>query len=203
MANSRRKTRAQLESAKLLADRERIVTWAENFGAPTTLLVGWNPDDGTWDPRSPVGMMLSAIAQRGAHITTAASLVGIHGIGSLIAKGHEYMVEAAEQREYIPIDTRPFIDLARQIERAEALIETELVKTVSKAAANDPKMALAMLGRRFPKRWREQQTIFTAEQQDERDAVVSSVISNPDTALELAAIAHRIEDAANDHDPRE
>ncbi len=200
MANRKRKTKAELQAEAKAAEQERVVVWAEQFGAPIAILQGWNIDDGTWHPQSPVGLMLQAIASRGAHITTAAQLGGLRNIMQLIARGHEYMVDAAEDRAYIPIDVRVFVDLVVQIEQAEALIEVELVKTVRDGAKTDPKIALAMLSRRFGQRWREQQAIFTADEHDERDAAVSKVLANPDAALALAEIAHEVEDTVQEHE---
>jgi hypothetical protein len=197
----KRKTKAQLAAEKLQADQERVVAWSSQFGAPITILQGWDPDTGLWDALSPVGVMLNAIEQRGAHITVAAQLATVRNVGQLMARGYEYLVEAPEDRMYIPIDVRVFVDLVNEIEHAEAKVEVDLVKTVRSAARSDPKIALAMLSRRFGQRWREQQAIFTADEHDERDAAVSKVLANPDAALALAEIAHQVENEVISSDP--
>jgi hypothetical protein len=76
---------------------------------------------------------------------------------------------------------------------AESVAEADLVNRV-RAGANDPKIALALLSRRYASRWREQQQIFTGDQADERDRAVSEALQDPNTALALATIAHNIED---------
>lgn len=171
----------------------RVVTWASAHGAPLLMLEGWDPDTGIWLPSSPVGKMM-AMVSRGSHPTRAAAVVGLNSLNRLLARGAEYSVGAPENRDFIPIDVRPLIDLARQVQFAEALHEYTLVDIVQKGAKDDPKLALAMLGRRYGERWREQQSVFATELVDERDRAVSALIEmDPNTAMQLAKIADQVE----------
>lgn len=199
MATRKRRTKAQLEAEQRAADQERIVAWADQHGAPISILSGWDPDTGTWANGSPIAQML-ALIQGGNYLSTAAAAAGVKTIQQLVAKGAEYLVDAAEDRDYIDISVRPFVDLHRQIELAESLAEITLVQTVRNAAKNDPKYALSMLSRRFGQRWREQQAIFTGEETDERDAAVSQALTDPNFAMQLAALAHKLEDEAPSDD---
>lgn len=193
---AKRRTKAQIAAERELAERDRVVLWANNFGAPIRILEGWDPDSGDWTGGSPVGVMLQSIAKHGDHVTMAAKLVGISGIVELRSRGQEYLSEAAENREYIPIDMRPFIDLAVQIDKAEAIVHSNWAKSVAEGAKADPRLALAALGRRFPALWREQQSILTTSEFDEHDLAVTKLLADPDKALALAEMAHDIEDEA-------
>lgn len=176
------------------ADEAKVVLWADSHGAPVKLLVGWDPETGHWHPTSPVGKLLQLV-QGNNFPSTAAKAVGMTNLPVLIAKGNEYLVDAVEERAYIPVDVRPFIDLVRELDLAEAVAEADLVNKV-RSASGDPKIALALLGRRYASRWREQQQIFTGDTQDERDKAVSEALQDPNTALALAQVAHRIEDVS-------
>jgi len=177
------------------AAQAKVVAWADTHGAPVKLLVGWDPDSGTWAPGSPVATLIGLV-QEANFPTVAARLVGIYNLAGLLAKGNEYMQDQPEERSFIPVDVRPFIDLVREMDKAEALCEVSIVRNVRKAANNDAKLGLAFLARRWGGRWREQQTIFTSEGVDERDKAISEAITDPNTALALAAIGHKIEDSA-------
>ena len=192
----KRRTKEELEAervaAQQAADQAKVVLWADTHGAPIKLLIGWDPATGQWHPTSPIGQLL-ALVQANNFPSTAAKAVGLTTLNQLVAKGLEYLVDAAEDRDYIPVEVRPFIDLVRELDLAESVAEADLVNKV-RAGSNDPKIALALLGRRYASRWREQQQIFTGEQTDERDRAVSEALQDPNTALALAAVAHRIED---------
>lgn len=192
-ARRKRKSRDELD-AEIRESREaKVVLWAETHGAPVALLVGWDPETGTWERGSPVATML-ALIQEANFPTVAAKLAGLSNVPGLLAKGNEYMTDQPEDRAYIPVEVRPFIDLVREMDKAEAVCEVNIVKVVKGGALNDPKLGLAFLGRRFATRWREQQTIFTAEGVDERDKAISQAISDPNTAMALAQIGHAVED---------
>lgn len=191
-----RKARAPKDPMKVAG--ERLVTWATTFGAPVIILEGWNPEDGTWSGKSPVGILI-AMVSRGTFVTTAAKNAGVRDISKLLSRGAEYAHDAPEERAFIPIDILPFIDIARQVELAEAYHEYTLTNTVNKAALNDPDLALKMLARRHAARWREQATIYTPDVTDERDKAISRLIADdPAAAMALAALAHKIEDATDD-----
>lgn len=175
------------------ADQARVVQWADAYGAPLLILEGWDPDAGTWLAGSPIAQMLALITN-GNFISVAASFVGLRSISQMLAKGHEFAVDLPEDRGYIPIDIRPFIDLVRQVELAEAGAEFTIVNVARRGAMRDPKLAMAFLSRRFGQRWREQQSIFTADDIDERDRAISAALQDPNLALQLAESAHAIED---------
>lgn len=190
----RRRTKDEVAAQLRAAAEVKVVQWAESYGAPVALLVGWDPATGKWETSSPVGMMI-ALVQSANFPTVAARLAGVNNLSGLLAKGNEYMLDLPEDRDYIPIEVRPFIDLVRQMDIAESFSEQELVDVVRKGSMRDPKLALAFLSRRYGSRWREQQTIFTGEDVDERDKAVSEALQDPNTAMALAAVAHRIQDA--------
>lgn len=192
---ARRRTNAEVIADKQEAARVKVVQWADSYGAPILLLEGWDPTNGKWLSTSPVGTML-ALINVGNFVSVAAALAGVRNLPSILAKGNEYLVDAPENRDYIPIEVRPFIDLVREVELNEAHGEAQIVKLVRRGADHDPKLALAFLSRRFGARWREQQAVFTGEEIDERDRAVSAALQDPNTALALAEVAHRIEDAA-------
>ena len=174
---------------------ERVLQWASAYGAPIRLLEGWDPDTGAWAQTSPVGIALGSI-QNGVHPSTAAKLVSMHQLTHLIARGRDYESNASEDRLLIPVEIRAFVDLARSADLAESLAEANLIDTVRKGTKDDPRLALSLLARRFPSRWREQTAILQAEEIDERDAVITQAITDPAVAMQLAAVAHTIEDRA-------
>lgn len=195
MVTERRKPKTKAQTAAELhrIAEAKVVAWADRHGAPLIILIGWNPDTGEWDETSPVGRMLALI--RTANFPgTAAKAAGLPGLAALLAKGNEYRIEAPEDRAYIPVDVRPFIDLVVACEVAEAESEIDLVDTTRRGTVTDPKLALALLGRRFATRWREQQAIFTTVDVDERDRAVSDALNDPNLALRLATAADEIED---------
>jgi len=194
-----RRTRDEVAEARVATERERVVQWADSYGAPLLILEGWDPVVGKWLPASPIGQMLVLI-QAGNFVSVASSFVGLRSVGAMLAKGSEYMIDATEDRAYIPIDVRPFIDLVREVELAESAAELTLVDVVRKGARSDPKLALAFLSRRFGSRWREQQLVFTSDEIDERDRAVSEALTDPNIALQLAEAAHAIEDRSRDDD---
>lgn len=193
---TRKARQAQAPKAhEATAGQVRVVEWALAQGSPVVLLDGWDPDAGTWRPTSPIGMMLSQLAL-GAHLQTAARIAGLWPqIRRTVSRGRELAADVVEDRAYIPVEILPLIDLARQIDIAESVNELSLVKTAYNGAKNDPELALKFLARRYPSRWREQQAVMQIEaDEDERDAAVTRAISDPNTAMKLASIAHAIED---------
>lgn len=194
MERRKRKTKAEVADERRKADETKVVTWAEQFGAPITLLIGWNPDTGKWSRESPVGLMINHV-QHAVFPTTAARLAGVADLSRLLAKGAEYVQDAVEDRGYIPVEIRPFIDLVREMDIAEGQCEADVTNTAFRGAKRDPKLALTFLARRFPARWREQSAVFAADGPDERDKAVSDALGDPNTAAALAEIGHRIEDA--------
>lgn len=193
MADRRkRRSQAEIAASKREVEQAKVVQWATTYGAPVSMLTGWDPDSGRWHIDSPVGRMLELIG-RGNFLSVAAAHAGVVGLPGLLGKGSEYAVDIPEDRAYIPVGVRPFIDLVRQVEIAEAKLESDIVSVVHRAAHRDPKLALAYLGRRFGQRWREQQAVFTSEDIDERDKAVSEAMTDPNVALELARVAEAIE----------
>lgn len=187
--------RPKKQQAADTSGEERVLKWAVAYGAPIRLLEGWDPDAGTWTSTSPVGIALASI-QQGMHTTVAAKLAGMSTLPTLVARGRDYDSTASEDRMQVPVEIRAFVDLARSADIAESLSEHALVKVVNKGAQTDPRLALALLARRFPTRWREQTAILQAEEIDERDAVITQAITDPSIAMQLAGLAHTIEDRA-------
>lgn len=177
----------------MAAAREQIVTWAIQHGAPTMLLVGWDPASGEWEQRSPVGEMLTYIAN-GAHVSVAARLAHLRHIGPLLQKGRDYAADAAEDRDFVPMEVRPFVDLIHAVDVREASLEVLIVGDIRRALREDPKLALQFLSRRFGDRWREQQSMYMPEDTDERDRQVSEALRDPNVALALAAAADAIDE---------
>jgi hypothetical protein len=174
------------------AQRVRVVQWATTHGAPVRMLEGWNPETGEWSQDSPIGRMLTDI-DNGIHVYTAARHNAIPHMSQLMTRCSDFAETAVEERAFIPIEALPFVDLHREIEHREADIESVLVKVIVDKARTDPHQAMLFLSRRFPSRWREQQQVLTVEDADARDAAVSSLLSDPNVAMQLARIAESVE----------
>jgi hypothetical protein len=173
--------------------RVRVVQWATTHGAPVKMLDGWNPDTGEWTQSSPIGEMLTDIAE-GVHVTVAAKRWGINHITQLLSRCSDFAETAVEERDWVQMEARPFVDLHRAIEAREGGIEAEMVGVVVKKARSDAGTAMMFLGRRFPSRWREQQQILTTEDVDQRDEAVSRLLQDPNLAMQLAEIADWVEE---------
>lgn len=171
---------------------EKVLKWATSHGAPIRLLIGWDPDEGTWAENSPVSDMLADI-ERGTHVSVAARRFTIENIVDQQFKGAEYG-EQSEFREHIPIDQRVFVDLYRSIERAESDAESNLSNSVYEKALNDGKLGLDFLSRRWPNRWKEQPIIATTNDDEVRARAVKKLVEDPEAAMALAKYASQIED---------
>lgn len=188
----RKKTQAKAKGEpKELSPEERVVQWATTHGAPIRLLEGWDPDSGDWANGSPIADMLADIA-RGAPIATSARRQRFWDINEIMYRGAEYAT--SEDRMRLPVEVRPLVDLYHLVNIHESGAEIDLSTSVYDKAMTDGKLGLDFLGRRWPSRWREQQQISTAEENDEREAAVSALISDPAAAMALAEMATRIED---------
>lgn len=174
------------------AQQEKVIRWATTFGAPIRILVGWNPDDGTWEEESPVAKMVRDI-ERGTHIGVAGRRWHLEGITEMQYKGAEFAAQS-EDRTQIPVEQRVFVDLYRAIEVAESGSEIELSTSVYDKALKDGKLGLDFLSRRWPNRWKEMQVISTLDEDDMRERAVSNLLSDPAKAMALAAMADDIED---------
>ena len=170
----------------------RVIQWATAHGAPVKMLIGWDPDTGMWDPKSPVGEMLGDLAH-GAHIVVTGRRHGFHDMTELMYKGSEY-AGASEDRSLIPIEVRPLVDLYHRVNYHESGAELDLSKSTYKKALGDGKLGLDFLGRRWPSRWREQQQISSLGEADERAAAISALVADPVHAMALAKMASTIED---------
>ena len=171
---------------------EKVLKWATSHGAPIRLLIGWNPDDGTWEKDSPVFDMVNDIEQ-GTHVSVAARRVTIDNIVDLQFKGAEYG-DQSEDRQHIPIDQRVFVDLHRSIERAEGDAESVLSNKVYEKALTDGKLGLDFLSRRWPTRWKEQPLIAMTNDDEVRSRAVAKLVEDPEAAMALARYAAQIED---------
>jgi hypothetical protein len=139
-----------------------------------------------------MGQTLAKI-RKGMYWTVAGRQFGFHDLHDLVSRAADYASSAAENREWIPIEVRPLVDMYREVHRCEAEAEGELVEAVFK----DRRQAMAFLGRRWPSRWREQQAVSTSWDPElaEREAAIASVLSDPAKAAALSDLADDIEDA--------
>lgn len=205
----RRRTRAQREADEAArraraeeAEQNRKVTWAVTYGAPIMILDGWNADDGTWHPTSPIGRLLTFISN-GAHLSVAAELAGIDRVSNLYSRGAEFLgdaIGAGQDRGDLEPEVRVFADVYRQITIAESWLELDIVKGVRKAIARDPDLGMKFLARRFPRRWREQLMLAPEEERDGTDAAITKAIEDPNVAMYLAKVAAKVEQSREPDD---
>lgn len=174
------------------ARQAKVIRWATTHGAPIRILVGWDPDAGTWENDSPVAKMVRDI-EKGVHVSVAGRRHNITGVSELHFKGAEY-AQQSEERSAIPVDQRVFVDLFRVIEVAESTAEIDLSTNVYEKALTDGKLGLDYLSRRWPNRWKEQQGLVSIDEEDQRERAVSNLLSDPEKAAALAAMADDIED---------
>lgn len=181
------------QDAERQAAIERAVVWATTHGAPLKLLDGWNPDTGEWTPTSPVGQLIGWVAN-GSHIGPAGRVTGLPEAPKLFARGAEFALDAAEDRAYIPIDQRPFVDFYRRVATVEALSEVQMVsKAYTSALKDDADTMLRYLGRRWPSRWREQTGLAVGpDDRDEFEAAITAAIEDPNVAARLAEVADAV-----------
>jgi hypothetical protein len=178
------------------ARQTKVIKWATTYGAPIRILVGWNPDDGTWEEESPVAKMVRDI-EKGTHIGVAGRRWHLEGITEMQYKGAEF-AGTSEDRMQIPVEQRVFVDLYRVIEVAESSSEIELSSSVYEKALKDGKLGLDFLSRRWPNRWKEMQVLSMLDEDDMRERAVSKLIQDPENAMALAAMADAIEDDVED-----
>ena len=191
---TKKKAKKKVEAAD--ADPQtRIVKWATTHGAPTRMLVGWDHETGYWDPASPIGQVLHDIS-KGTHVTVTARRHGFHDFNALLLRGAEYAT--SEDRQHIPIEVLPLVDLFSRVNYAESGAEIELSNATFDRAMLDGKLGLDFLGRRWPSRWREQQSISSMDEDDMRERAVSDLIADPTTAMQLAAMAATVEDTVEE-----
>lgn len=171
---------------------DKVVRWATAHGSPVRMLIGWNPETGEWADGSPIAQVLADIA-RGAHVAVTARRHGFGSISEMLLKGAEY-ADVSEDRSLIPIEVLPLVDLYHLVNFHEAGSEIELSTSVYDEAMKDGKLGIQFLGRRWPARWREQQAISAIDEDDQREAAISELITDPAAAMQLAAMAAKIED---------
>jgi hypothetical protein len=193
-----RKRAAPRVSAKKKAAQETAIHWAVAHGAPIAMLQGWNPNTGKWATASPIGRTLKSIETEGVHLHTASVKHGARWIEDQVAKGREYLADAevSEDRMLVPIEIRPFVDLALLIDGAEAIAETTVVARAFLEGQSDARIGLQYLGRRFPTRWKDQQDLHATIEHDPREAAVGRLMEDPNTALKLAEFAREAEERA-------
>jgi hypothetical protein len=189
---------------KRVTEQERALNWSVQHSAPLTILIGWDPDTGEWVPGSPIGDMLDRIG-RGGTVHAAARVTRLRRLEDLVAKGREYLSDPllSEDRMLIPIDIRPFVDLAAAVAAAESETELSAGEKVYAAIDKDPRLGLSWLARRFPDRWAEQQQLFARVDYDPRDRAVSELLDDPNTAMQMAEFARRAENLAAGYDVEE
>lgn len=186
------KAAAKAKAAAEPTPQAKVIQWATAHGAPVRLLIGWDPASGDWADNSPIGDVLADIA-RGSHLTITGRRHGFHDMNSLLLRGAEY-ANASEDRDHIPIEVLPLVDLFNLVNYHESGAEIELSSTVYDEALKNGKLGLDFLGRRWPARWREQQAISSIDEDDMREQAVTALIQDPATAVQLAAMAAKIED---------
>lgn len=174
------------------ARQTKVIRWATTYGAPIRILVGWNPDDGTWEEESPVAKMVRDI-EHGTHVGVAGRRWNLEGITEMQYKGAEF-AGISEDRMQIPVEQRVLVDLHRVIEVAETSSEIVLSSKVYEKALLDGKLGLDFLSRRWPNRWKEMHVVSTLDEDDMRERAVSNLLSDPKKAAALAAMADEIED---------
>lgn len=174
------------------ARQTKVIAWATTYGAPIRILVGWNPDDGTWEEESPVAKMVRDI-ERGTHVGVAGRRWNLEDITEMQYKGAEF-AGVSEDRMQIPVEQRVFVDLYRVIEVAESGSEIELSSKVYEKALADGRLGLDFLSRRWPNRWKEMHVVSSLDEDDMRERAVSKLIQDPEKAMALAAMADEIED---------
>lgn len=183
-------------AAKVKADAEptpeaKVVQWATVHGAPVRLLEGWDPDTGEWSDGSPIGQVLHDVA-RGTHLAVTGKRHGFANMNELLLRGAEYG-GMSEDRAHIPIEVLPLVDLFTLVNYHESGAEIEMSNSVYDEALKNGKLGLDFLGRRWPSRWREQSSILAIDEDDLREAAVTALITDPATAMQLAAMAETVE----------
>jgi hypothetical protein len=164
----------------------------------TRILDGWDYVTGTWATGSPVDRILSMI-RAGNHPKIAAAFGGIKGstLATWLSYGQEFIPSDDEflRAEVVP-EMLVYVDFLIQVETAAASSEMELVTIVRRAALKDGRLALDLLDRRFPERWRKQRelTVHATNDVDPRNLVIERAVTDPNLAFRLGALAHEIED---------
>jgi hypothetical protein len=164
----------------------------------TRILDGWDYVTGTWATGSPVARILDMI-RAGNHPKIAAAFGGIKGatLATWLSYGQEFIPSDDEflRAEVVP-EMLVYVDFLIQVETAAASSEMELVTIVRRAALKDGRLALDLLDRRFPERWRKQRelTVHATNDVDPRNLVIDRVVQDPNMAFALGQLAHRIED---------
>jgi hypothetical protein len=189
-------TKKQPEGPTVEEEQERALQWAVTQNAPLSFLQGWNPDSGDWADGSPVRDMLDDLLRRGGHLATTARRHDVRRITDLVSRGREYLAgdsEVPERREDIPIEVRPFVDLAQLVNKAESEVELTAVESLYEGAIDDAKVAALFLARRFPDRWREQSELHSLIETDPRELAMHELLSDPNAAVQVAAFARLVE----------
>jgi hypothetical protein len=162
------------------------------------ILQGWDYVNGTWTEGSPVSRILNVI-RAGNHPKIAAAFGGIKGttLATWLSYGQEFIPSDDEfmRAEVIP-EMLVYVDFLVAVETAAAMSEIELVTVVRKEALKDGRLALDLLDRRFPERWRKQRelTVHATTDVDPRNLVIERAVQDPNLAFRLGALAHDIED---------
>lgn len=192
-AAPKRQTAAQ---KKKQAAQEAALQWAVTFGAPLGFLDGWDPETGEWAEKSKVAAILDDVRQ-GTRPLTASRQHRLERLPNMVAKGRELMAEGvSENRDLIPIEVRPFVDLAIEMQAAEAEAEGWISRTVFAAIAKDPRLGLTFLARRWPDGWGEKQELFAQVEFDPRRAAVKEMMQDPNVARQLAELSRQASERA-------
>lgn len=159
------------------------------------ILEGWHVEDGTWDRSCVAGVVLQGV-RRGLGRRQAGLVGGLLPgvVDEWCARGGEHVVsgEGGFDRGGLALEVLPYADFLVAVVRNEALFEAELVGSVMAGALKDGRLALEVLSRRFPARWRgvggEEGGV------PGRSRGVLAALGDPNVAADLAALARRVDE---------
>lgn len=165
---------------------------------------GWDPETRTWSGDSPVGKLLAAL--RAGNFKKAAANyaeVGERTLYAWQAIGQEHDPGSNGDWSSIPPAKAPYVQLLYAIQKAEADSEVGLVTIIRSAVREDPKLALAMLGRRH-RAWRENRALdVTVNEGQQQDRVAKAVDADPNLAMKAQEFAMAAGSAVVDDDDAE
>lgn len=130
-------------------------------GRPTTLLKGYKRTDGTWEPASPAGRLIAALAA-GNWLVAAADVAHVSRstVMAWLARGQRALETDGATGDYqadrrkLPAGERVYADLAMAVRGAEAECEVEMISGYREAAKTDARLVMPYLERRHGDRWR-------------------------------------------------
>lgn len=167
-------------------------------GRTPIIAEGYDVKTGTWDSKSPAGMVIQAV-RIGSHLNAAAGYAGVSraSLFGWLARGREYQPDSPYRREEIPADQRLYLDFLDAVTRSDSSFEVELTGYVLKAAKADNKFALAVLSKRYA-HWRTPAVVqvvepvkTVAENEELQNATILEALKN---APDLIDFVERLDD---------